>query len=125
LPRVYALNESEHSVVLSERHAGRSCKEFLALVGLRVPVDNGMVALAGAGSKLLENEFLSAGNLQKRKILHGRTNENQIVILGVVQRKETSSFDADAAAEQAEDAIELMDCQDFANAGVVVENVGP
>ena len=121
---IHSFYEPEDSVVLGERHTRRSRKEFLAFVGLWVPVDNGMVAFTRTGGDLLENEFLSAWNFQQRKIFNWRADENQIVVFGVVQRKEASSLEPDAAVKKAENAIEFVNGQNLADAGIVVENIG-
>ena len=60
----------------------------------------------GAGA-IAKNELLSAGNLEQGEILRGRTDENQIVVLGVVERKQGAALHSDLAVEESEDAVQF------------------
>ncbi len=88
--------------------------------GLRVDVENGEVAFAGTFGYALEDEFAGSRNFQQVEIFGRRTDENQVGILGVIEGEETAAFHAKIAAQKAEDLIEAVDGDDFADAGVVI-----
>src|SRR5207302_7067215 len=69
-----------------------------------------------------KNKFLGSWNFQQCQVLERRADKDQIVVLSVVQGKKTAAFYPDLPMEQSENAIEFVDGQYFANAGVVVQN---
>src|SRR5580698_1002212 len=85
-------------------------------------VDHRQVALAWSRRKTLEDEFAGAGNIEQGQILRGRTDEDQVVVLGVIKRKESTALDSQRAVEKRKDAVELVDCKHLAHARVVVED---
>src|SRR5258706_10475597 len=70
----------------------------------------------------LKNEFMSSRYLQQRQILGGRSDEDQIVVPDVIQREECSTLYAKLPVEEAENPVQLVDCQDLAHAGVMIED---
>ena len=72
----------------------------------------------------LKDEFPRSRNIQQRQIFRGRTDENQIVVLGVVQREQCSALHSQLPIEENEDAVKLMDRQHFSHARVMIEDQG-
>src|ERR1035441_9126790 len=87
-------------------------------------VDYGEIALTRTGIEPPEDEFPGSRNIEQGEILGGRSNEDQIIILGVVEREQRAALDANGAIEQVENAIQLVDGQHFPHASVVIENEG-
>ena len=85
-------------------------------------VDHRQVALARSGHKTLKDEFAGPGDIQQSQVLGRRSDEDQIVILGVIEREEGAALDPKGTIEQIEDAVELMDSQHFSDASVMVED---
>src|SRR5690349_25150111 len=85
-------------------------------------IDNLHSAHAGPGSDLLKNKLLSVRQLQKRQVLRGRTYEDEIVVLGVVQGKQAAQLDANLLAMLLENIVESVKGQNFAHSRVVVRN---
>src|ERR1700722_238830 len=85
-------------------------------------VEYGKISFARSSVEAAENEFLSSGNIPQSEILRGRADENQVVVLGVVERKQGSALHAQRAIKQFEDVVELMDGEHFAYAGVMIKN---
>src|SRR5260370_18122087 len=55
-------------------------------------------------------------------MLEGRTDEDQVIAVGLVQRKEAAALYANLPMQQSENTIECVDGQDFTHASVVVQN---
>jgi hypothetical protein len=113
-------NEGEQSVIFGEERIGRGREIEFLFARLRVDVENGEVAFAGTFGYALEDEFAGSRNFQQVEIFGGRTYENQVGILGVIEGEETAAFHAKIAAQKAEDLIEAVDGDDFADAGVMI-----
>src|SRR5258708_18070443 len=113
-------DEGEQSVIFGEERIGRGREIEFLFAWLRVDVKNGKVALAGTFGYALEDEFVGSRNFQQVEIFGGRTYENQVGILGVIEGEETAAFHAKIAAQKAEDLIEAVDGDDFADAGVMI-----
>ena len=85
-------------------------------------VDDFRIAFAGAGFDAVKDEFLRAGNFEQSEIFQRRADENQIVVLGIVEREQAATLDAQVAMESVEERVEFVDGDDFADAGVVIED---
>src|SRR6266436_1192786 len=85
-------------------------------------VDNGLVAFARSGSHAAENEFLSSRDFQQRQILERRADEDQVIVLCVVEGKQTAALYANLPVQQSENAVQFMDSQNLAHTGVMVQN---
>src|ERR1700721_3070603 len=91
---------------------------------MRVEVEDGQVSLARPGIETVKDKFLGSRDIEQTQIFGGRADENQVVVLGVIQREQGAAFDANGTIEKIEDPIELVDRQDLSHPGVVVENEG-
>src|SRR5579864_7348946 len=69
-----------------------------------------------------EHERLSSGNVEQGKILRGRANENQVVILGIVERKKCAALHPDGTIQQRENMVKLVNGQHLSHAGVVIHD---
>ena len=85
-------------------------------------IQYGKISFARAGVKSPENKFLRSRNIEQREIFRGRADENQVVVLGVVQREQGSALNPDRTIEERENMVEFMNGQHLSHAGVVVEN---
>ena len=85
-------------------------------------VEDGEVSLARAGIETLKHKFLSAGDVEQGEVFRGRSDENQIVILGVVEREQGAALHANGTIEKVENMVQLVDGQHLSHAGVVVKN---
>ena len=52
----------------------------------------------------------------------GEPTKYEVVVLGVVEREQTSALDPYFLVEEMKDAIEFVDGEHFADSGVVIEN---
>src|SRR5260370_14972707 len=85
-------------------------------------IDDLHSARAGPGNDLFEGEFLSGRQLQEGQIFRRRANEDEVVVLGVIQRKQATALDTNLLMKFAENAIESVNGQDFADPGVVIQD---
>jgi hypothetical protein len=113
-------DEGQQGVIFGEERIGGGGEIGFLFAGLRVNVKNREVALAGTDGHALEDELSCTRNFQKVQIFRRRADENQVGILGVIQGEEAAALDAEIAAELAENLIEAMDSNYFADAGVVI-----
>lgn len=120
--RVQTGNETDDGVVFGEGSRGGAGEVELRFAGLRVDIDDREIALARAGIDAIENKLLCAGNFAEVQILGGGADEDDVVVLGIVEREEAATLDAKLAVERTDDQIEIVDGQDFADAGVVIPN---
>src|SRR4029077_3299846 len=65
-----------------------------------------------------EEELFRAGNFQKREFSAGRADEDQIVVFGVVERKEAATFYAQRLVQGCKNKVEVVYGQNFAHTGV-------
>src|ERR1700682_4390571 len=86
-------------------------------------IDDFHVAGAWTRGNLLENKFLGTRNVQERQVFRRRTDKNQVVVLGIVQREEAATLYANALVKRGEDGVQLVDCQDFTYACVVIQDL--
>ena len=87
-------------------------------------VDDREISLARAGVEALEDEIPRSGDVEQGEILGRRTDEDQIIVLGVVQGEKRAALDPQGTVEHFEDMVELVDGEDFSHAGVVIEDEG-
>jgi len=87
-----------------------------------MPVDDGQLAFVRGGGNPLKSEFLSGGEIEQGEILSGRADEDQVVVLGIVEREQPSAFDMKGAPHQAEGAVQSVHREHLAHAGVVIED---
>src|SRR5207302_9484847 len=81
------------------------------------------VPLRNSSSHPLEHKVLRTRNFTQRQVLRWRTNEDQVIVLGVDQRKKTAALNTQILVEQIEDFIKSMHRQNFSHARVVIEDV--
>src|SRR5690349_3160636 len=81
------------------------------------------VSLARTARNALKRELTSAGQLRKLQVLRRGTDEDQVVIVGIIEGEEAASFDAQVMVQVTEDLIEFVDRQYFAHPSVVVPNL--
>jgi hypothetical protein len=113
-------DESQQSVIFGEEHVGWRREIGFLLARLRMDVKNREVAFARTVWHALEDKFTGAGNFEKVEIFGRRADEDQVGILGVIKGEEAAAFHAKVSMQQAEDLIETVDGNYFANASVVV-----
>src|SRR5258708_19676887 len=118
--RIESGDEGEQSVIFGEKRIGRGREIEFLFARLRVDVENGEVAFAGTFGYALEDEFAGSRNFHQVEVFGWQTYETHILILGVIEREETAAFHAKIAAQKAEDLIEAVDGDDFADAGVMI-----
>src|ERR1051325_2679351 len=85
-------------------------------------VDDFHSAHAATRSDLFEDEFLSIWQLQKGQVFRRRANENEIVVLGIVQGKQTTALDANLLMKFSENTIESVNGQHFADSRVMIKD---
>ncbi len=119
---VKAANQGDDGIVFGEGLVVGGGQKFLGLAVLRMNIDDFGVAAANADGDLAKDEFLGAGNVEQGEIFGRRADEDEVVVLGVVERKQAAAFYANFLVEKIEDAIEFVDGEDFADAGVVIED---
>src|SRR5258708_40064571 len=86
-------------------------------------IDDFHVAGAWTRGNLLENKFLSTRNVQEREVFRRRADKNQVVVLGIVQREEAATLYANELVKRGEDGVQLVDCQHFTYACVVIQDL--
>src|SRR5215469_13890977 len=69
-------------------------------------------------------EFFAAWKVQQRQVFGGRSHKNQVVRIGVIQRKQTPALDPNRMIQAIKYLVKLMDGQNFTDSGVVVQNQG-
>src|SRR5260370_2060253 len=75
---------------------------------LRVDIHNRLFAFARTRIHAAENELLRSGNFQQGEILEGRTDEDQVIVLGVVHRKEAPALYQNLPMQQSQNTIHLL-----------------
>src|ERR1051325_8065968 len=85
-------------------------------------VDDFHSAHAATRSDLFEDEFLGIWQLQKGQVFRRRANENEIVVLGIVQGKQTTALDANLLMKFSENSIESVNGQHFADSRVMIKD---
>src|SRR5262249_1399350 len=109
-------------IIFRQRLVRGSSQVFFRLARLRVDVYDFHVARPRTGSDLLEDKLLGVRYLQQRQVFRWRTDEYQVIVLGVVQREETAAFDPKALVQLTEDIVERMHSQNLAHSGVMVQD---
>lgn len=118
--RVEAGQEGDDGVILREWNVGGARKIGGLFAGLGVEVANAEIAFAGAVGDTLKDELAGAWNFEKGQIFGGRTDEDQVAVLGVVERKEAAALDAKGVMQGTEELVQGVDGEDFADASVVI-----
>ena len=72
-------------------------------------IDDFCVSAAVTGGNLLEDKFVSARNIKERQILRGRADKNEVIVLGIIQGKKASAFDAYLLVKRRKDLVEFVD----------------
>src|ERR1035437_8723887 len=85
-------------------------------------VQYGKISFSRPGVQAPENKFLGSRNIEQGEIFRWRTNENQVVVLGIVQREQGSALDPDRTIEERENMVQFVNGQHLSHAGVVVED---
>ena len=62
------------------------------------------------------------GEFQEGEVLRRRTNEDEIVVFGIVEGKQASAFDTNWLMKTGQDVIQGMNCEHFADSGVVIQD---
>jgi hypothetical protein len=120
--RVEAADQGDDGIVVGESGVVGRGFEFLGLVGLRMEIDDFGVAAAITVADLAEDEFLGAGDVEEGEIFRGRADEDEVIVFGVVEGEEAATFYAEFLVKEVEDTVEFVDGEDFADAGVVIED---
>src|SRR5216683_1827161 len=115
-----------HNRVILRQAFGWGCRNILFRFSrLWVHVGDFHGPFGNAGSDLLEDEALSVGNLEENQVFYRRTDENEIVIFGIVQREQATAFDANTLVKLRKDVVQSMDGENFADSGVVIQDARP
>src|SRR5215467_301465 len=85
-------------------------------------VANGEITLARTGIETLKYELAGSWNIEQGEVFRGRSDEDQVIILGIVEREKSPPLHAQRTIQQVEDAVELVNGQNLPNSGVVVED---
>ena len=88
-------------------------------------IENREISFARTRIEALENELAHAGDIGKREIFRRRSHENQVVVLGVIQREQRPSLHAKLAIEKIKHTIQLVNREDLSDTGVVIEDESP
>ncbi len=80
------------------------------------------VALARAGVEAAKHKILRAGNFAQGQVLRRRADKDHVVVLHIVERKQTAALDPNLPVQQTKSAVESMHRQHFSHSGVVVQN---
>ena len=62
-------------------------------------IHDNFIALSRPGIRPPEEKFLRTGNIQQRQVLERGANKNQIVVFGVIERKQTAAFYANLTVQ--------------------------
>src|SRR6266436_7250069 len=115
-----------HNRVIFRQGFGRACCNILfRLSRLWVHVGDFHGSFGNARWDSLEDEALSVWNLEENQVFYRRTDENEIVIFGIVQREQATAFDANTLAKLRKDVVQSMDGENFADSGVVIQDARP
>src|ERR1700758_1790844 len=87
-------------------------------------IDDGKISLARTGLEPLENELARPRNVEQCQVLRWRPDEDEVIVLGIIQREQRPALHAHRTVQEEEHTIELMDGQHFSNARVMIENEG-
>ena len=87
--------QADDGIVFGGGMVRRGREEYFRLIGQGMHVEDREIPFARAGIETLEDKFLGAGNVEQREIFGGRSDENQIVILCVVEREQCAALDAE------------------------------
>src|SRR5947209_18392094 len=85
-------------------------------------VDDFHRAHAATRSDLFEDEFLRIWQLQEGQVFRRRPNENEVVVLGIVQGKQTTALDANLLMKLSENTIESVNGQHFTDPRVMIQD---
>src|SRR6266849_572428 len=85
-------------------------------------VDELRIAFARTGRYAVKDKLLRSRYFQKGQIFQRRSDEDQIVVLGIIEREQAAALHAYLPMENCKQMIEFMHRQDFAHPGVVVED---
>src|ERR1700730_17554042 len=89
---IQAGRKRDHCIVF--RHGG-SCRggdKVGGLTWLRMEVGNRQISLTPARGKSLKDHFASAWNFSQRQIFRRRAHKDEIVVLRIIQREQTTSL---------------------------------
>ena len=84
-------------------------------------IDNFRISLADSRRHCFEDELLRARNLEECQILRRRPHENEVVVLGIVEREEAATLDADFLVKQIKGVVQAVNRQHFTDACIVVK----
>src|SRR5947209_3318548 len=119
--RVYTGNQSHQAVILGDRQVGRGVED-LGLIAFWAGIDDNEIASSHRGIEPAEHEVLRAWDIQERKIFRRRTDKNQILVLGIVERKQAASFHPQGMFQNRKYLVQFVNTENLAYTGVVVEN---
>src|SRR5260370_18545092 len=115
-----------HNGIIFSQGFGWGCRDIcFRFSRLWVHVGDFHGPFGNAGSNSLKDETLSVRNLEEGQILNRRTDENEIVILGIVQREKAPAFNANALVKLRKDVVQSMDGEHFADPCVVIQYACP
>src|SRR5215472_17367958 len=86
-------------------------------------VENRQVAAAWTRVQARKHEFMGARNFREREVLRRRAEKNKVVVLRVIERKQTAALHAQLAAEQAKYLVQAVYREHFPYAGVMVSDL--
>src|SRR5713101_1492541 len=86
-------------------------------------VKDSQVAFARTIGQPLEYKFMRAGYFSQREVFRWRTYEDQVVVLGIIEREQAPALDANPALEQAKDMVQVADCQHLSYPCVMIQDV--
>src|SRR5215469_14497316 len=86
-------------------------------------VEDAQVSLTGTRFYSFEDELARPWQLQQGEIFRRRPHKNEIVILGVVKRKQAAPLHSNFAMHRAKYPVKFMNGQHLAHSCVVVKNL--
>ena len=120
---IQPLHQRNNGIVVGELLIGGSGQIRFGLACLWIQIDDLNLPGARPRSDLLKDKSPGARNFQEREIFRRRSDENQIVVLRVVERKKTSALDADLLLKFPKYAVQSMHGQHFPDPGIVIQGV--
>src|ERR1700686_633329 len=112
-----------HDRIVFRKRLRRSARIInRCLSALRMHIDDTQITRVGPGIQSLKNEFLAAWKVGQSKILRRRADENEVILLRIVQSEKAAPLYLNGMIQQAEDLVQFMHRQHFADSGVVVQD---
>src|ERR1700682_2798029 len=120
--RIQASLKRDDGIVFRQGLVRRRRQKLLWLAGTRMKIDDLHGAGARSRGELFEDEFLGVGEFQEREVLRRRTDEDEIVVFGIIEGKQASALDTNWLMKTGQDVIQGMHREHFADSRVVIQD---